>query len=563
MRFTFRSAGQICDMQPTQVRMPYLLSLLVCFCCGLGCDNVQPIKTGDTDNTAASSTEQPDTLPEEDDTAPRQLASEPDATAQVPPTTSVTKPLVDAAESEEFQTRLLAKIKAGASTNAAPNELLQQLANVDTAIQELMSASASNRVDEQGFRKSGMQLGQAKLLAAELLSQHADASDKQRRSGQLAKLVALSHLSGFRDVDAAKELEKYAAELSQSADPDLAHQSRVVLLGFQLQDLQNGVTNDPADLLASADGLFTRPADLGFPELMTLLQASQILNQMGFADAAKRVDGILIENYRRAEDPRLRAEAWNVETRGSQAVENFVTAFNQLGAPGFDPQSALAAARGLLEAFPSVQTLEQMAGLITNVEYSGNVPLSGELARLVEQGLEQFPTASGNGVEIVRAILKSNRLRLSTVDQPLTLTDLVDFDGNPLQWSDYEGKVVLVDFWATWCTPCLNEIPEIRRVHQLLSDKGFAVLSVNMDENLPAAKEFVQTRNFPWKTYHSADAERLGFKSSFAETYGITAIPFMILVGTDGKVVDIHVRGERLLPSVSRLLGQPTTLIPE
>jgi thiol-disulfide isomerase/thioredoxin len=564
-------------LQHIRLARPWALALLAF---GLaGCDTVQPARSerdvAQASDEAAVAARQSLAAGERTATPSREEAADDSfsadaATARDGSPASTNRPaqrsdqgssLVDA-NPNQFRDQLMSKIAAPPAPTAAPSELIERMQTIDLAIRELMIASANNRLDERGFRESGKQLGQQKLNTAERLSQHPAASIDQRRAGLLAKLVALSHLSGFRDVEAAKELEKFAAELSTSEDPELAHQSRVVLLGFQLQDLQNGKTKTPDALLASAEGLFTRAADRGFPELMSLLQASQVLTQMGFKEAAGRIETIIVQEFRQAEDPRLRAEAWNIETQGSQALENFLTAFNSLGTPAFDRQAALAAARGLFEAFPSVQTLEQLSGTVTNVEYGGNVLLSQEMTELIRRGLDQLPDASGSGAATIAAILAGNEARLSTIGKPLVLEELVDFEGTAFQWSDYEGKVVLVDFWATWCMPCLKEIPEIRRVHQLLSDKGFAVISVNMDDNLKDAKDFVLQRNFPWRTYHAADTDRLGFKSAIAQRYGISAIPFMVLIGNDGNVADIHVRGERLFPSVQQLLGQPTSLIP-
>lgn len=463
-----------------------------------------------------------------------------------------------AVDQNEFQQQLLGSL--GKLDAQEPAELVMQLQKIDGAIQDLMSASANNMVDEATFRSSGRQLGQLKLTAAQKLTGHAAASDAQRKAGQLAQLIALSHLSGFRDVEAARQLEKYAAELTASSDLDLAHQGRVVLMGFQLQSLQNGVSSDPNELLASAEGLFTREVDRNFPELMILLQSSQVLDQMGFDEAANRMDAIIVQEFRQASDPKLRNEAWNIETRGSQALENYLIAFRNLSGEAFDTATAMAAARRLLVEFTSVLTLEQLASTVVSIEYGGNMTLSRELVELIETNLSQF--APSEQTRLIEQTVAGSKKRFAMIGQPLSLNGLVGFDGQPFRAADYGGKLVLVDFWASWCTNCLNEIPEIRRVHQELGSSGFEVISINMDENLKAAQDFVAKRNFPWKSYHAADLGRLGFKSVFAEELGIVAIPFMVLVDSDGNVVDIHVRGDKLMPAAKVQLDKRPSLIP-
>ncbi len=442
-----------------------------------------------------------------------------------------------------------------------PQQLIGQLQKIDMAIQDLMSASANNVINENTFIDNGLALGKLKLASAEQLAGLAGATAEQRKTGQLAQLVALSHLSGFRDVESAKQLEKYALELSQSQDLDLAHQSRIVLMGFQLQALQNGLTTDPNELLAQAEGLFQRAEDRNFPELMMLMQANQVLGQMGYTDAAQRMNEILVQEFADSADPQLRTEAWNIQTRGSQALDNYLTAFRSLGSPQFDPTSAIAAARGLYEAFPSVQTLEQLAGTVTNIEYSGNIELSRMLVELIAGYQSQLPAeASTTGIS---SVLSGHSARLSLLGQPLSLNGIVGFDGTPFDASSYAGKVVLVDFWATWCVPCLREIPEIRKAYENLHGEGFEVISINMDEDLQQARKFLDKQRFPWATYHSNDLEALGFKAAYAQRLGISAIPFMLLVDREGKVAAIHVRGEKLTPTIRQMLGLPTSLIPE
>ncbi len=541
---------------------------LACLLLTAGCDSLQPqaTQTEDADGAAgeASAAETPPPAAAASDAAPATAAatpsSTPDPAAGSPDgkKPATVDPAAVQAEASEFQQRLFGGLAVDPA--ATPDQLLGMLQRIDAAIQDLMVASANNIIDEAIFRDSGLRLGKMKFQAAEQLTAAPAASDDQRKAGQLAQLVALSHLSGFRDVESAQRLEKFAAELAESPDADLAHQSRVVLMGFQLQALQNGLVSEPDELLAQAKGLFTRPEDRNFPELMMLLQASQVLNQMGFSDAAKQVDALLVAEYRDSSDPQLRAEAWNVETRGSQALDNYLNAFRSLGTEAFDSVAALAAARGLLEAFPSTQTLEQLAGTITNIEYGGQLALSQQLAELIRQYAERIgPTAP---VEAVESVLAGHEARFALLDKPLALDGIVGFDDQPFAWSDYAGKVVLVDFWATWCMPCLQEIPNMRAVYQDLQKEGFEVISINMDENLPAAKTFVEKQAFPWRTFRASDRERLGFKSAFAKQFGVSAIPFMLLIDRDGLVTAIHVRGDKLAPKVRQLLGLESSLIP-
>ena len=123
-------------------------------------------------------------------------------------------------------------------------------------------------------------------------------------------------------------------------------------------------------------------------------------------------------------------------------------------------------------------------------------------------------------------------------------------DGEELDWEKYRGKVVLVDFWATWCGPCLAELPNIKEAYEKYHDKGFEVVGVNIDERRFAVDQYLAKNPLPWTQLHQ---EEEGNK--LAEYYGISAIPFIALVNKEGKVVTLDARGRRLHEELEKLLG--------
>ena len=124
-------------------------------------------------------------------------------------------------------------------------------------------------------------------------------------------------------------------------------------------------------------------------------------------------------------------------------------------------------------------------------------------------------------------------------------------DGTEIDWSAYRGKVVLFDFWATWCGPCIAEIPNVQALYEKYHDAGFEVLGYSIDEKVDALKKFEEERKLPWKTASetlSVNAKENGGKKyvSLSDYYNITGVPTMILVGKDGKVLDTNARGAKL-----------------
>lgn len=137
----------------------------------------------------------------------------------------------------------------------------------------------------------------------------------------------------------------------------------------------------------------------------------------------------------------------------------------------------------------------------------------------------------------------------SALAPDFTLTDL---DGKKVSLSDYKGKVVLLDFWATWCTPCREEIPHFVEMQNKYGPQGFQVIGISMDDDAKPVREFYQKYNLNYPVAIGDDklAERFG---------GILGLPVNFIIDRQGRISAKHLGATQVSvfdDNVSKLLTQ-------
>ena len=129
--------------------------------------------------------------------------------------------------------------------------------------------------------------------------------------------------------------------------------------------------------------------------------------------------------------------------------------------------------------------------------------------------------------------------------------------GKPFDVADFRGKVVLVDFWATWCGPCLHELPTVKAAYDKYHAEGFEVVAVSLDDDRAALEKFVKDKDLPWPQVFFDEEGKRGWQNPVAKRHGVEGIPATFLLDREGFLVATNLRGPGLEMEVAQALRGP------
>lgn len=461
------------------------------------------------------------------------------------------------------------------------------------------------REQGQSILEDMKRLMQARIDSSGRLLSDKKAKPEQRELAVETKFDSLGFMDELREPGASAELLAFAETLKGDENQKIRRQALTVLLDQEIERVARGDAENPQAMVAQLKSLLEGDdVELSRRLFSTAQDVANVLLQANHLNEGLEVLDLTVEKFKGAEDERLSGAA---KSLGSQAVliEMDIrirqlqddapmakqlleaTVNKAMAGEEFDMRTLMFVSQiarivreqehpeladkikqsvdGKIDKVLSQEdidavTLDEVMELATQSEYSGNIPLAQKIYDGVRKALPQVKEEET--AKHLEEMLDDAQKRIGLIGEPFVIEGNT-LEGEPFKWEDYKDKVVLVDFWATWCGPCLREIPNIVENYEKFHEKGFDVVGVNIDEDRRDLDDFFARRELPWQTVVSGDPDKVGFESPMATKAGVTGIPFLVLVGKDGKVVDIHVRGDDLTARLTELLGPPAEEKPD
>jgi peroxiredoxin len=178
-------------------------------------------------------------------------------------------------------------------------------------------------------------------------------------------------------------------------------------------------------------------------------------------------------------------------------------------------------------------------------------------AAMIEQIKKDYPdTKYGQHADAILASIAKQEASKKIQSNFIVGSKFPDFDekdvaGKPLSIANYKGKVVLVDFWATWCGPCVGELPNVLKTYAAHHAQGFEIIGVSLDEDQPKLENFIKENNVTWQQFFDGK----GWGNKLAVKYGIESIPSTFLLDGSGNIIGKDLRGEELEAAVTKALA--------
>ncbi|MCK4666119.1 redoxin domain-containing protein [Candidatus Dependentiae bacterium] len=192
-------------------------------------------------------------------------------------------------------------------------------------------------------------------------------------------------------------------------------------------------------------------------------------------------------------------------------------------------------------------TIEKIMIVEQKLKAAYSKDLEEKLVKDIEEFNKKYPDSKAKSY--LDGIKRTLTLRIGS---PILEYETKDIKGVAFSFKKYKGKVLLLDFWATWCAPCVHEMPNVLATYNKFHKKGFDIIGVSFDSDLKKMKEFIIKEKMSWCQI----ADGKGWNSEFGKFYNIRSIPSTYLIDRKGVIRYMNLRGKELEEAVDKLIKE-------
>jgi thiol-disulfide isomerase/thioredoxin len=226
-----------------------------------------------------------------------------------------------------------------------------------------------------------------------------------------------------------------------------------------------------------------------------------------------------------------------------KALAQIIATMARAGAGQFD--AALARYRDLMGGLGKAEQEDFATSFSDTFATAALAAGEFDTARKVFQTLgERFSESTAVREKVTRELARLDRVGKTVPD-----AEARDIAGKPVRLESLRGKYVLVDFWATWCAPCIAELPRLQEAYRKYQPAGLEIVAVSLDETRPPVEDFVRVRKLPWIQIHNGSAG-----ADLVEAFGVSSIPASYLIDPEGRIIRLDLRGPALDATLAKLI---------
>lgn len=282
--------------------------------------------------------------------------------------------------------------------------------------------------------------------------------------------------------------------------------------------------------------------------LATALTQSLLFSQSPLNRIYSLLDEEKYEEALSAADSLIQADG---ETRRNMQAKYYI--YDAMG----EKQKALEAALAAEKANPDKSPWDCIAVVESYLKLSDHKQAMAWLEKAAERGFKSFKTLDDSLYDPLRGSDGFTSLIVAIksgigIDAAAKEIEVTLLDGETFTLSSQKGKVVIIDFWATWCAPCREEIPNLKTLYENLHTKGLEIIGISLDNDKTKLNEYIREESLSWKFSYSGKA----WKDPDARNYGVNSIPSIWIVDKKGILRDFDLRGDALETRVMELLKE-------